>query len=112
MQSVFNFDAVHFSSPMAEQAKTEGMDAASRARRELLTDVQVALRKLASGRASRTATADDGQEYLISRGLSSADLGNAAGSMFSRKHWEFTGTWTKSKRVSSHANDLRVWRLK
>ena len=112
MQTAFKFDACTFSPVLAEEAKQEGRDAASRSRGELLTAVRSALRGIALSRPSRTATADDGQDWLIRAGHQPSDLGNAAGAMFDRKSWEFTGQWTKSQRVSSHANDIRIWRLK
>ena len=39
-------------------------------------------------------------------------LGNAAGSVFDKRRFEFTGRWVKSKRVSNHGRWIRVWRLK
>ena len=38
-------------------------------------------------------------------------IGNAAGSIFKCGAWEFTGERVQSHRVSSHANELKVWRL-
>jgi len=45
------------------------------------------------------------------RGVDDDPLGPAAGAVF-RKYFEPTGLWTKSARVTNHASDLRVWRLK
>lgn len=113
MQTAFKFEAVHFDPPLSQSAKVEGMEAASQGERGLLlAKVQDALKRIAAARPNRTATADDGQAWLVSQGYQPGDLGNAAGSMFSRKEWEFTGQWTKSARLSSHKNDIRIWRLK
>ncbi len=36
-------------------------------------------------------------------------LGNAAGSIFKGKHWNFSGKWIKNKRKSAHSRYVRVW---
>lgn len=54
-------------------------------------------------------TADDA---LRPHGYSSADLGNAAGAVFPRSMWKFTGKWRPSRRVSNHGHQNRVWRLR
>ena len=56
-----------------------------------------------------TVTADDAQRYVENANLS--PLGNAAGSLFRERHWEFTG-WEPSKRTSNHTHLNRVWRLR
>lgn len=112
IQTEINFDAVTFDSQLSQAAKDEGISTAAWSRRELLWQVKEAVKQIALSRPSRTACADDGQEWLVSKGYQPSDLGNAAGSMFAGREWEFTGQWVKSKRVSSHKNDLRLWRLK
>jgi len=106
MQQELNFDRVTFSREVGERAKTQGMDAAARTRQNLLAEVRAHLRILAR---TRPVSADDAQEYLISQGLQ--PMGNAAGSLFSGHEWECVGR-VKSKRVSRHANEIRLWRLK
>jgi hypothetical protein len=104
-------DATTFSKPVGEAAKRIGMEQAAENRSELLAQVQAALIEIAMRRDSREATADDGQEWLIQHGYHPSDLGNAAGSMFPRDRWICVGT-RNSSRVSRHANQIRIWRLK
>lgn len=95
--------------PTAVEEKTKGMTLAAEHRKELLARVRAELRKVASRRTPRTATADDAQEILLAWGYDSSALGNAAGSLF--YGWRFTGRWTPSERVSNHAHQNRVWEL-
>jgi hypothetical protein len=106
------FDDVTFSRPLGERAKREGMETAASSRSDLLDLVRAALVDIAMRRESREATADDGQAWLIANGYKPSDLGNAAGSMFPPGWWVPTGRRMQSKRVSRHANEIRVWRLK
>ena len=39
-------------------------------------------------------------------------LGNASGSLFLGKQWEFTGRYTKATRKRSRGREVKVWRLK
>lgn len=83
---------------------------------EKRSDVLAIARRLAVKHARRDpngeCTADDVQDALRPHGYSSADLGNAAGAVFPRSRWEFTGRWTRSRRVSNHGHQNRVWRLR
>jgi hypothetical protein len=46
-------------------------------------------------------------------GYTAADLGKAAGSIFTDgKRWEYTGHRRRSARVSNHGRAIRIWRLK
>jgi len=57
-----------------------------------------------------TTTADEvGQVLWRDHGIDS--LGPAAGSVFRDKRFEFTGRRVRSKRVSNHARELKVWML-
>lgn len=58
-----------------------------------------------------TVTADDVQLKLHERGYSIRSLGNAAGSLFAGKRWEWTGERIQSRRAHAHGNELKVWRL-
>jgi hypothetical protein len=49
---------------------------------------------------------------LVEKGVSVFALGNAAGSLFKGKQWQWTGRYRKSERVHAHSNPLKVWRLK
>ena len=57
-------------------------------------------------------TADDVHREMIRDGYNPAELGNAAGSLFRGKDFEFRGEWQKSHRVSNRAHCNRIWRLR
>jgi hypothetical protein len=99
-----------FDATAGEQAKQLGMLYAAIARPALLEIAREGARDIAQRRG--TVTADDVQAYLMELGYIPADLGNAAGSIFKGREWEFTGQWVGSARVSRHRNSLRVWRLR
>ena len=111
-QNSLDFDRVTFSAKVSQEAKSEGMELAAKARRELLELVQLALVRIANQRESRECSADDGQRWLVEHGYSPSDLGCAAGSMFPAKLWEFTGKRMPSQRVSRRSNEIKVWRLR
>lgn len=92
------------------KARDRGMESAAEKRRFLLD----LARRIAVAFAYNNGevTADDVQRELIRRGFNPRDIGNAAGSIFKTKEWEFTGRWLESARVSNHARAIRVWRLK
>jgi hypothetical protein len=96
----------------AIEAKERGMDQAADSRNELVNRVRNYLEFIARNRADRLATADDCAEFLEQINMSSRDLGNAAGCIFKTQAWEFSGTWTPSKRKTNNARYIRVWRLK
>ncbi len=58
--------------------------------------------------------ADDVVWQLVKHhGMDVHCLGNAAGSLFSKKSvWEWTGKFHRSKRTHARGNMLRIWRLK
>jgi hypothetical protein len=95
-----------------ETRKEQGMKISADSRAELLSLVRAALRNIARTRPSRTATADDATEWLIAYGYDPNSLGNGAGSLFRGDDWVFTGVWVKSRKVTNHAHQNRVWRLK
>jgi len=101
------FDAI-----ASARGKEDGiaLAAGAKSRREVLALAQQLARRIALSRESRETHMDDVQAALIGRGYTPADLGNAAGAVFRERCWRFTGRWTKSERVSSHRNDLRIWR--
>ncbi len=55
-------------------------------------------------------TADGVARYYEALGHDWAELGNAAGSIFKGKEWEWTGRFVASTRPSSHGRMIRVWR--
>jgi len=81
-------------------------------RRQLEQAKQTAI-LLAKGSFDRCITADDVVRWYAIRGINlPGKLGNAMGSLFRASCWEFTGRYVKSKRVSRHANTIRVWKLR
>ena len=103
-----------FDAAKAQELKAEGMKV-SRENPERISLLDIAregARKAAESRISRTATADDAYVYLTSLGYDQFSLGNAAGSLFRGKEWEFTGGFRASRRTSNHGHLQRVWRLR
>lgn len=97
-----------FNLPEGLRRKELGMAQA----RDSHEDVLALARDIAREHATRhgTVTADNVQRALMQRGL--PPLGNAAGSLFKGAAWEFTGEWIKSRRVTNHARQNRIWRLR
>lgn len=90
--------------------KEEGKALAAANRHDLLEiarDIAVRLAK-----EYGTVTADDVGRELEKDNIRVEDVGPAMGSLFAGKQWEFTGQRVKSSRVSNHARELKVWRLK
>ncbi len=101
-----------FSLPQGKRKKAEGMTASARARNELLEEARDIARHIGRYSPEHLCTSDDVAQTFLQRGLKYADLGNAAGSIFKGKEWEFSGRYTKSRRVSAHARDIKIWRLR
>lgn len=99
---------LQFNLAAAEQHKQSGMVAAALSKADLLEYAVELAERIA--RSTGDVTADDVNALLIAQGRGS--LGNAAGSLFRGKQWQFTGQWRTSTRVSNHARQNRVWRLK
>jgi hypothetical protein len=93
----------------AEQAKNDGIAAAAAARTKLLAQAQQYARIHSTINGS--VTADDVAIELEKRHIDSTELGNAAGALFRGKGWQFVG-YTKSVRVSRHANKIGIWTYK
>lgn len=93
-----------------ERGRDRGREDAATSREALLRIARGYARRMALCRTDRTCTADDVAQELVAHGLPL--LGNAAGSLFSPREWEFTGEWRASERASNHAHQNRVWRLK
>lgn len=99
-----------FDSGRANKAAEQGIDAAKQARAELFILACDIAERIARERGE--VTMDDVQARLIELGHHPRDLGPAAGAIFRNpKKWGFV-RMTKSKRVSNHGSDLRVWRLR
>jgi hypothetical protein len=100
-----------FDGRKARAAKARGMARAASHHNELLEiarDVAESIARSGDG----TATMDEVALQMIRMDYNPAELGNAAGSVFKGNQWEFTGERVKSNKVSSHAREIRVWRLK
>lgn len=91
-------------------ARDAGMAKAAENKASLLKFARELAVKLAAN--GREISADDVQFALVRQGISIAALGNAAGSLFTGKQWEWTGRRVKSIRSHAHANELKVWRLR
>lgn len=98
------FDAV-----AGQIARVAGMAQAAENKKSLLAHARKIAVRLAR---TRPITADDVQRELQAQGISVHALGNASGSIFRGKEWEWTGRYIKSSRVHAHANELKEWRLK
>jgi hypothetical protein len=84
--------------------------AVTKCRDSLLAFARDAVRKAALSRPDRVATSDDAYSLMADTGQDAAELGNAAGSIFSEDEWEAAG-WKPSKRKANHARMIREWRL-
>ena len=101
--------AKQFDLLQGEKAKAEGMKAAAEARPATLIYARAIAFALASEHG--TVNADMVGEKLKERGYN-PNLGPAAGSLFKGDEWEFTGERVRSKRVTNHGRELKVWKLK
>lgn len=88
--------------------KEQGMSLAAASHADVLALARNVAVDVALHRYSRTVTIDDIQGHLL---LAGKDLGNAAGSVFRGKDFEHAG-YQKSRRASSHARVVSVWRLR
>lgn len=93
-----------------ERLRDEGMAAAAEKRVTVLELAERLAHNIAYNNG--TVTIDDVREWMDKYTTNAKDLGNAAGSIFKGKEFEFTGVWVKSRRVSNHARMVRQWRLK
>lgn len=96
-----------FDAAESQRHAVEGITRAANNNAVLLHEARQIAKDLAQG--GREISMDDVARVM---GKRSALLGNAAGSVFSGREWEWTGKFIKSARVRSHSNLLRVWRLK
>tara|TARA_R100000988_G_C4004954_1_gene171841 strand:+ start:1901 stop:2242 length:342 start_codon:yes stop_codon:yes gene_type:complete len=96
----------------AKHLKEKGMATAANSRNELLKVARDCAIWYAKHQGFGICTADDVAKVMTDRGYTYSDLGNAAGSIFKANDWNFTGSYVKSKKVSAHARDIKVWRLK
>ena len=99
-----------FDAAESERRKQEGMALAANnpEREDLLTLARDRAKIVVRERGE--VTMDDVVLRLAQDGYDVSALGNAAGSVFRGKEWEFTGKFIKSARVANHSRLLRVWR--
>lgn len=102
-----------FDLPEGERQKEKGIAHATTNKSELLRHAQAVAEQIAASRASRKVSIDCVMRQLIEEGFTPADLGKAAGSVFRNNLiWEFTGEYIKTKRITSHARPVGVWKLR
>lgn len=85
-----------------------GMDTAADNNSTALSVARKLAIKVASSRADRECTIDDVQRILIPTDIR---LGMAAGSVFKGRQWVFTGRYAQTERKTSHARQVKIWRL-
>jgi hypothetical protein len=100
-----------FDGKRSRALKAKGMAKAAAHRNELL-DFARGLALSIALRGDGTANMDEVKIAMLRLRYDPSELGNAAGSVFKGNEWEFTGRYVKSQRVSAHARDIKVWRLK
>ena len=88
------------------------MSRAASKRNPLLAKVQCVAVEVARRKGS--ITMDDVTFEMLMREpyYRPEDLGNAAGSVFKGKQWQFCDVYLASVRPESHGRMLRVWRLR
>jgi hypothetical protein len=97
----------------SKRRKEQGMTRAANSKPELLAVArECAIWHARFGGGLGTCTADDVARVMEDRGHNYSNLGNAAGSIFKKSDWNFTGEYVKSAKASAHARDIKVWRLK
>ena len=89
-----------------------GKELAAGNQQQLLDIARAVAVTIAEKRSFKTADADDVYAELMARGYDTSMLGNAAGSLFPKEWWRDTGERKLSSRVSNHAREIKVWRLK
>ncbi len=87
-----------------------GIAVAAENNASLLITAREIARRIAIERGE--VTADDVQERLMLLGHRSDALGNAAGSIFKTREWQYTGRTVNSVRINAHSRLIRVWRLR
>lgn len=100
-----------FDLDLARLVGDAGRKIAALKRSELLEEARRIAREIAGGREDRTVSADDVQARLLELGMPPGALGNAAGSIFDKREWAFSGKWVPSQRVSNRGRYIRVWML-
>lgn len=89
--------------------KKVGKAMATTSRRADLDYARLVAKQIAMSNPSHECHIDLVQQVIMNEGIS---LGNAAGSLFKREDWLFTGRFVQSSRASNHATLRRVWKLK
>jgi hypothetical protein len=93
----------------ATQLKFEGLEQAAKHHSIELALAQHIAKLI--GTLGKPVSADDVREAFLVREGRKLEIGNAMGSLFAKKDWDFAG-FVRSKRVNSHARTLRTWTLK
>lgn len=96
----------------AQARKTRGMSLAAEKRNPLLGRVQAVAVEVARRKGCITADDVTFEMLRLDPHYRPEALGNAAGSIFKGKRWQWTGEVLPAIRVESHGRLLRVWRLR
>jgi hypothetical protein len=91
------------------QLKIEGMELATSKYQPDFYRAQLVAQFL--GMAGELVDADMVRETFFQKYNRHLRIGNAMGSLFLNKRWEWSG-FTRSTRLGSHARTIRTWRLK
>lgn len=91
----------------SKAAKETGMNLAAASNKHALAKAREIAKNLAMT-GNGTCNMDEVNVVLSGLGIPS---GNWAGSVFKEDCWVFTGMRVKSHKVSSHAREVKVWRL-
>src|SRR5882724_6803300 len=90
------------------QLKLTGLGKASKKHADALWRAQICARWMGYG--GRRLSIDDVRDEMERNGWN-LDLGNSAGNLFDREHWELCG-WERSRREIRHAGLIGRWRLR
>jgi hypothetical protein len=92
-----------------EQLRIEGMELAASKYQPDFYRAQLVAQFLGMG--GELVDADMVRETFFAQYNRHLRIGNAMGSLFLNKKWEFAG-FIRSKRAGSHARTIRTWQLK
>lgn len=101
-----------FTQREGERRRDAGREASAGKGADILDKARRLARTIAQAAKDHCVTADEVFAALIEIGYKPEELGNAAGSLFRGKEWQFSGQWRKSTRVTNHARYIMIWRLK
>ena len=98
-----------FDAAESQRRAADGIERAANGKASLVVEARSIAIEIA--KREGLVTADDVVAEMCRRGYGVHVLGSAAGAIFRDKRFEFTGVRTKSTRIHSHQNELKIWRL-